>query len=115
MTVAIFATLKGGSTSADHTARLRTRPEKEDVVAVLVRAHATLTVIGSAWDAVPGQHRLRLLQQAHALEPVVSQYWPKGRKGNSRRLLDQPGAAVWLGAEKETRAAIGMETGGGVP
>lgn len=70
-------------------------PGRVDLIASLIECHATLTVLGSALDA-PGWHRLRLLQRAHALEPVVCRHW---HQTCNRRLPRRQNSDHWLAAE----------------
>jgi hypothetical protein len=78
-------------------------PGRRDLIAALVECHATLTVLGSALDA-PGWQRLRLLQRAHALEPIVCRHWPQTYdrrqppRHNSDHWLAAEGDKVWLQA-----------------
>jgi hypothetical protein len=81
------------ATSAAHPHQFAPRRRKEiphalrkaALVDKLMEAHATLTVVGSAWESVPGKQRVRLLQQAHAMESAVHQLWPERRKNAWRR------------------------------
>jgi len=55
-------------------------PGRAELVEALVGVHATLTVVGSAWETGGGWQRLRLLQWAHALEPLARVHWETPRR-----------------------------------